>query len=189
MEEREEVDKAVNAMQKGGIILAPTDTIWGLSCDALNEQAVQRLFEMKQRPVAKSLILLVSGDAMLNRYIHEVPEQAWDIMDMSLKPVTIVYDHPINLPDFILADDGSVGIRVIRSGFLNKVIHKLGKPITSTSPNLSGTSTPLRLDDVESQIVAQCDYIAPPEVGADLTGVPSSIIKVGTKGEIAIIRK
>lgn len=189
MEEREEVEKAVNTLKSGGVILAPTDTIWGLSCDALNETAVKRLFEIKQRPVSKSLILLVSGDAMLNRYVQDVPEQAWDIMDMSLKPVTIVYSNPVNLPDFILADDGTIAIRVIRTGFLNKVIHKLGKPVTSTSPNISGTNTPTRLEDTENQIIDRCDYTAPEEAGDHLTGVPSSIIKVGTGGEIAIIRK
>ena len=181
------LENAVKVLNEGGVILCPTDTIVGLSCLASNLNAIERIFDIKKRPKNKSLIILVSSDAMLNKYVEDVPEIAWDLIDCSDKPITIIYNNPKNLPSEILASDGSIGIRIVRKGFCNKVIHKLNQPIISTSANLSGAPTPTNIDQVSKDVLSQLDYVVnlPTET---TNGSSSSIIKVGVNGEVKIIR-
>lgn len=183
---QEQINTSLELIKNGKVILYPTDTVVGLGCDATNIEAINRIFDIKKRPQNKSLILLVSSDAMLNRYVEEVPELAWDIIDCSDKPTTIVYSNPKNLPKEALAEDGSIAIRIVRDGFCNKLIHKLNKPIVSTSANLAGASTPSTVKEVSKQILEQVDYIV--DLPNTSTNKSSSIIKIELDGTIKIIR-
>jgi L-threonylcarbamoyladenylate synthase len=185
---KEEIDRAIEELNKGGVILYPTDTIWGIGCDATNEEAIKKIYSIKQRSESKSLITIVSSDAMLQRFISEVPELAWDIMDLATKPTTIIYSNPTGLARNAIADDNTVGVRVVREGFANKLIHKFNKPIISTSANISNSPSPISFDTINEHIKKAVDYT----VGAQFesnNSEPSSILKIAMNGEIEILRK
>ena len=186
--EQEEIQKTLEILREGGMVVYPTDTIWGLGCDATNPEAVAKIYDVKERDSSKSLILLVSGDAMLQRYVKVVPEVCWDLIDMADKPLTIVYPEGNNLAPKTMADDGSIGIRMVKEGFVNKLVHKLGRPLVSTSANISGEPSPTSFDEISDELKSRVDYVVNlrlPEKEAQ----PSSIIKVGPNGEIKIIRE
>ena len=130
------MEKALEILKNGGVILYPTDTIWGIGCDATNVEAINKIFEIKKREKTKSMIILVESERRLQDLV-DVPEMAWQIIDLSEKPVTIVYENPKNLPKEILAEDGSIGIRLVKDDFCKKLISKLNKPLVSTSANFS----------------------------------------------------
>jgi L-threonylcarbamoyladenylate synthase len=184
---QEQINKAIEHLNKGDVILYPTDTIIGLGCDATNTEAVKKIIDIKERPSSKSFVLLVANDRMLNSYVKEVPELAWDLMDCSEKPVTIIYSNPKNLPEEILAQDGSIAIRVVREGFCNKLIFKYNKPLVSTSANLSNAAAPSRVKEVSNAIKNHVDYIV--DLQSEGNNKASSIIKLGVGGEVEIIRK
>lgn len=184
---KEEIQKAIEVLKAGGIILYPTDTIWGLGCDATNESAVAKIFEIKQRSDAKSLITIVSSDGMLQRYVKEVPDLAWDIMDLATKPTTIIYDNAKNLAQNVIANDGSIGIRLIKEGFANQLVHKFNKPIISTSANISGEPTPTNFDEISTIIKSKVDLIIDNQFDTG-KGTSSSILKLANNGEIKILR-
>lgn len=177
----------VTSLKEGGVILYNTDTIPGLGCDATNESAVERIFDIKQRPENKSLILLVANDGMLQRFVEEVPEIAWDILDYAEKPTTIIYPKGINLASNVLASDGSIGIRMVKSGPLHQLITALGKPLVSTSANLSGDASPTTLSEINPEIASKVDLIV--DLPTETTKQASSIIKIELNGEFKIIRK
>lgn len=181
------INEALTVLRQGGIILYPSDTIPGLGCDATNEPAVAKVFEVKNRSENKNLILLVSSEAMLQRYVKEVPEVAWDILDYADKPTTIIYSDGMNLPKNALAADGSIGIRIVKSGYLNKMIHKLGKPLVSTSANFSNETSPKTMEEIPQSLLDKVDFIVnlPSETG----NKASAIIKLEVNGEFKIIRK
>ncbi|MFT4662804.1 MAG: L-threonylcarbamoyladenylate synthase [Patiriisocius sp.] len=181
--------KASDVLKEGGVLLTATDTLWGLSCDASNEKAVERIKEIKGRVEGQSFILLVNSDSMLERYVNEVPDVAWDIIDQSVRPVTIIYPRGINLPDSTFHKDGTVAIRITDDPVLMKLIQYTKKPIVSTSANETGKPAPKKRDEIASTILESVDYVLDlPEVKSG-SKKASSILKIGLRGEIKIIRK
>ncbi|MFI5164005.1 MAG: L-threonylcarbamoyladenylate synthase [Bacteroidia bacterium] len=184
-----DIQKCLEVLRSGGTILYPTDTIWGIGCDATNEKAVEKIFSIKQRNETKSLIALVSDDSMLNRFVKDVPEQAWELIEVSDAPLTIIYDAGRGFAKNVLADDGSIGIRMVKDEFCQRLIHKFGKPVVSTSANISGTSPPRNFSEIADEIIASVDYTVNWRQHENSNAKPSSIIKIKTNGEFVIIRK
>ena len=184
----EEVKAAVDTLKAGGIILYPTDTVWGIGCDATNEAAVARVFELKQRSDSKSLITLVADADMLGRYVKVIPEVAINLLEVNDKPMTIIYPGAMGLAPNVVAEDGSVGIRIPMHDFCVEVIRRFHKPIVSTSANISGQPAPAYYEDIPLEIIDAVDWVADPYLEEGSTGEPSQIIQVGLRGEIKILR-
>ena len=185
----EEMAKAVEVLRSGGVILYPTDTVWGLGCDATNKEAVARIYEIKHRSDSKSLVLLASDLDMICRYVKVVPEIAVDLVNVSVSPMTIVYPDAVGLAENVVAEDGSVGIRIPMNDFCVKMVSKLRRPIVSTSANVSGEPTPKCFAEIPDAIRSSVDYVVDRKLESGATGKSSSIIKVGVDSEIEIIRK
>lgn len=176
-------------MNEGGVILYPTDTIWGIGCDATNEAAVRRVYEIKQRLDSKAMLLLVDSSVKVDFYVQDVPEIAWDLIDVAEKPLTIIYSGARNLASNLLAEDGSVGIRVTNEAFSKRLCQQFRKAIVSTSANISGQPSPTNFCDISEEVKSAVDYIVEhrqEEVGHPK---PSSIIKLDKGGVIKIIRE
>lgn len=186
---REEVKKACDVMARGGVILYPTDTIWGIGCDATNAEAVKRVYEIKQRTDSKALLVLVDSAVKVDFYVSEVPDVAWDLIELANKPLTIIYDHARNLAPNLLAEDGSVGIRVTREHFSQQLCQRFRKAIVSTSANISGSPSPRTYADISEEVKEAVDYIVEFRREETAQAAPSSIIKLGAKGEVRIIRE
>ncbi|MDR0661549.1 MAG: threonylcarbamoyl-AMP synthase [Prevotellaceae bacterium] len=184
----QEVQNAVTILKKGGIILYPTDTIWGLGCDATNAKAVDKIYKLKQRAESKSMLLLVDSLNRIGKYMREVPMLANDLVELAESPLTIIYSEAINLPDNLIAKDRSIGIRVCRHAFCQQLIYRLGCPIVSTSANISGMNHPKRLSEVSNEIAEQVDFTVNIKFEGHPTFRPSSVIKLGVKGEVEVIR-
>lgn len=184
-----DIQKCLVSLRAGGIILYPTDAIWGIGCDATNDKAAEKVFQIKQREESKSLILLVSDDGMLNRFVKDVPALAWDLIEITDTPLTIIYDAPRGIAKNILAEDGSIGIRMAKDAFCQKLIYKFGRPIVSTSANISGTNAPKNFSEISSEIFSQVDYVVNWRQDENRILQPSSIIKLKSNGEFQIIRK
>jgi len=185
----QEIIKTLEVLKKGGTILYPTDTIWGIGCDATNEEAVKKVFQIKGRQEDKSVIVLVSDDRMLHRYVKAVPEMAWTLMEHREKPITIIYPEGKNLAKGVIANDGTIAIRMVKDEFCQKLIQKLGKALVSTSANLSGEPSPKNFGDINPAIPEEVDYVVhwrQHEIGSEK---PSSLVALGMKGEIKILRK
>ena len=180
MNKEEDIRQAVEVMRRGGVILYPTDTIWGIGCDATNEEAVRRVYDIKKRDDSKALICLVDSDHRLQRYVSDVPNVAWDLIEYATRPLTIIFDK---------AEDGSVGIRVTREEFSRQLCYRFQKAVVSTSANVSGEPSPACFDDISDEIKNAVDYIVQSRRKEKTKAVPSSIIKLGSDGEVAIIRK
>lgn len=185
----EDIKTAVDVMYRGGVILYPTDTVWGIGCDATNPEAVKRVFEIKKRIDSKALICLVDSDAKVSFYVRDVPNVAWDLIDYATKPMTIIYDGARNLAPNLLAEDGSVGIRVTNEEFSKELCFRFKKAIVSTSANISGEPTPLLYSEICDEIKDAVDYICLSRRDEKKNILPSSIIKLGSGGEIKIIRE
>lgn len=189
---KEELEKAVGCLRNGGVILYPTDTVWGLGCDATDAEAVARIYSIKNREDSKSLILLVSDEDMLCRYIREMPEIAAQLIEVNDKPMTIIYPEALTGPGALasnaVAEDGSVGIRIPMMDFCRQMCRRLGRPVVSTSANVSGEATPVKFKDISESIRAAVDHIVDPSLEAGATGSASQIIKVGMDWSIQIIR-
>ena len=182
-----ELKKCQEVLENGGLILYPTDTVWGIGCDATNEQAVKKVYDLKQRDDSKALICLVANDAMLERYIDNVPDLAYDIIDLSTKPTTIIYDAPKGLAKNLIATDNTIAVRVASDKFCKYLIGKFKKPIVSTSANIAGRSTPKSYKEIDTAILSGVDYVV--NLHRDKTNEnPSSIIKLGNDGTVKIIR-
>ena len=186
---REEIKQACEVMAKGGVILYPTDTIWGIGCDATNPEAVKRVYDIKQRADSKALLVLVDSTAKVDFYVSEVPEVAWDLIELSTRPLTIIYDQARNLAPNLLAEDGSVGIRVTRERFSQQLCQRFRKAIVSTSANISGTPSPRTFADISEEVKQAVDYIVDFRREEQSEAAPSSIIKLGAKGEVKVIRQ
>lgn len=190
------IDSALKVLREGGVILYPTDTIWGLGCDATNPDAVARIFKIKNRPEAKSLVLLAADLDMVARYVKVIPNIAIDLVEVNDRPMTIIYPGAItsDVPDrhYIahnaVAEDGSVGIRIPMNEFCVELARKLGRPIVSTSANISGEPSPQVYADIPQEIRDAVDYIVPQKLERDATGYASQIIKVEVDGQVQIIR-
>ena len=185
----EEVKAAVDTLKAGGIILYPTDTVWGIGCDATNEAAVARVFELKRRADSKSLITLVADADMLGKYVKVIPEVAINLLEVNDKPMTIIYPDAMGLAPNVVAEDGSAGIRIPMNDFCVAVIRRFHKPIVSTSANISGEPAPAFYEDIPMEIIDAVDWVADPYLEEGATGEPSQIIQVGLHGEIKIIRE
>ncbi len=184
----EEINNTIKVLEKGGLILYPTDTVWGIGCDATNEEAVKKVYALKKREDSKALICLVANDAMLERHIEKVPEVAYDIIDLSTKPTTIIYDHPKSVAKNLVPGDNTLAIRVASDKFCQYLINKFKKPIVSTSANISGQPTPQNFGQISDAILKGVDYVV--NLRRDeKNGTPSSIIKLGNDGTVKVIRK
>jgi len=187
---QQEINNAIEILKKGGTILYPTDTVWGLGCDATSEEAVSKIFKIKKREEAKSLIVLLEEDIKLNKYVKDVPEVAWDLVELSDSPLTVIYSEPYNLAKNVInSEDNSVGIRIVRDEFCYQLIRKFNKPLVSTSANISGEPTPAIFKDINPQIISSVDYVVNLRQQEKTASKPSSIIKIGKKGEVQVIRK
>lgn len=185
----EDLKKAVDILNSGGIILYPTDTIWGIGCDATNSEAVKRIYEIKKREDSKSMLVLMENPALLDRYVDEVPEVAWDLVEISTTPLTVIYPGAKNLAANLIAEDGSIGIRFTKEDFTRKLLQRLRRPIVSTSANISGEKSPAFFDEISEEIKAAVDYIVEYRQDDHTASKPSSIIKLGPGGQIDILRK
>lgn len=183
-----EVAKANEILSSGGIILYPTDTIWGIGCDATNPRAVQRIFNIKQRSDSKSMLVLMSHIDMLGTYLEIIPERAFALIESAQKPTTIIYPGAILLAHNLLAPDGSVGIRVTSDDFCQKLINKTGFPIVSTSANTSGNPAPSTFSDIEPELFQKVDYVVNWRQNENRASVPSAIIKLEADGSNTILR-
>jgi L-threonylcarbamoyladenylate synthase len=186
---QEEVKKALEVLRKGGVILYPTDTIWGIGCDATNKEAVDRIYKIKQRADSKSMLVLVDHASKLSSYLDEVPDVAWDLIELSEKPITIIYSGAKNLAPNLVAQDGSVGIRVTKERFSNALCRQFRCPVVSTSANISGAPSPQNFSEIDSHILDQVDYVVNFRQEEKSNPAPSSIIKLGVSGEVTIIRE
>ncbi|MFP5471779.1 MAG: L-threonylcarbamoyladenylate synthase [Bacteroidia bacterium] len=182
------IDKALEVLKNGGIILYPTDTIWGLGCDATNEKAVEKIFKIKKRSESKSLIILVDDEAKINRYIKHVPDMAWDIIEFAAKPTTVILDGAVSLAKNVIGEDGSVGIRVCKHPFCSELIRKFSKAIVSTSANISGEQSPQSFHDISNEVKSSVDYIVNLPEFYESKNPPSSIIKINQNFEVKVLR-
>lgn len=185
----EEIKKACQVMREGGVILYPTDTIWGIGCDATNEEAVRRVYEIKRRTDSKAMLVLVDSAVKVDFYVQDVPEVAWDLIELADKPLTIIYSDARNLAPNLLAQDGSVGIRVTNEEFSKRLCQQFRKAIVSTSANVSGQPSPLNFGEISEEIKAAVDYIVDYRREETAQAKPSSIIKLDKGGVIKIIRQ
>ena len=184
----EDLKKACDVLRKGGLILYPTDTIWGIGCDATNAEAVQRVYTLKQRADNKAMFLLLGNEARLESYVQEVPEIAWSLIEVADRPLTLIYPGARNLAPNLIAEDGSVGIRITREEFSRRLCEQFRRPVVSTSANISGQPAPHTFQEIAEEIKQGVDYIVQYRQD-DLTAAqPSSIIKLGAGGLFQIIR-
>ena len=194
------IAEALEVMKKGGVILYPTDTVWGLGCDATDPEAVEKIYRIKNRPDSKSLVLLASDLDMVARYVKEIPEMAVQLVEVNDRPMTIIYPDAIAaaagepadrhcLAHNVVAEDGTVGIRIPMMDFCVELARRLGRPIVSTSANISGEPTPKKWSEISAAVKDAVDYTVDPSLESGATGQSSSIIKVGLDSTIQIIRK
>ena len=186
--EREDMAQALEVLKKGGIILYPTDTIWGIGCDATNEEAVKKIYDLKQRSDSKSMLVLVGSEGELQRNVEEVPEAAWMLIETAGNPITIIYDRPKGIARNLLAEDGSAGIRITSEVFSRTLCNRLRHPIVSTSANISGKKTPVTFSEIDEDIKKGVDYIVRFRQNDISRHKSSNIIKVSDSGIIKIIR-
>lgn len=187
-EYREDIKNAIDVMNRGGVILYPTDTIWGIGCDATNEETVRRVFEIKRRNDAKALISLVDSEAKIEFYVREVPEVAWQLMEVAERPLTIIYDGARNLAPNLMAEDGSAAIRVTHEEFSRNLCMRMRRAIVSTSANISGQPSPRRFQDIAPEILDAVDYVCTSRRDESQNPPASNIIKLGVGGEVKVIR-
>lgn len=185
---RDDIREAVRVMQSGGVILYPTDTIWGIGCDACNEDAVRRVFEIKRRAEAKSVISLVDSEVKVEFYVRSVPEVAWQLWECSDEPLTLVLDGARNLASGVIASDGSVALRVTREAFSRQLCMRMKRAVVSTSANIAGEPAPRCFSEISPEILQAVDYVCLSRRDEAPRQAPSHIIKIGPTGEVKIIR-
>lgn len=186
---KEDIEKCLDILRQGGVILYPTDTIWGLGCDATNEAAIEKVYKIKQRSDSKAMLVLLENENLLPSYIKEVPEIAWDLIDVGEKPLTIIYPGAKNLAPNLIAEDGSIGIRITREEFTARLIQKFRKPIVSTSANISGEPAPANFGEITEKVKMSVDYIVQYRQDDYSRSSSSGIIKLDVTGQFQIIRK
>ena len=178
----EDIKQAVDCLKNGGLILYPTDTVWGIGCDATNPDAVKRIYDLKRREESKSMLVLVDSDGALERIVDDIPEVAWQLIDAAVDPLTIIYDHPKNVATNLLANDGSLGIRITDEKYSKELCRRLRRPLVSTSANISGNKAPGIYSDISEEIKAGVDYVASYRRDDTEAPSPSNIIKVSEGG-------
>lgn len=185
---KRDIDESLQALHKGGVILYPTDTVWGIGCDATNPEAIHKVFRIKQRDMSKKMILLLDRIERLPSYVELIPDVAFDLIEQSIKPLTIIYPRAKNLPDEIVHDDGSVAIRITHDFFCKKLIFRLRKPLVSTSANISGAPVPSSFDDIDPVIKSSVDYYTKHTRLKPVSSRPSEIVKVKPGNVVEVIR-
>lgn len=188
MKTEDDIKKAVEVMEKGGVILYPTDTVWGIGCDATNADAVAKVYAIKHRDDTKALICLVDSDARIQRYVRNVPEVAWDLLELAEKPTTVILDNAVNLAPNLIAEDGSIAMRITREPFSKELCYRFQKPIVSTSANISGEPAAQNYCDISEELINAVDYVCWSRRQEHKPHTPSSIIKLSENGEVKIIR-
>lgn len=184
----EEIINAYEVIKNGGIILYPTDTVWGIGCDATNAEAVAKIYKLKQRAETQSMIVLMNGEKMMYNVFKNIPEVAWQIMDLSEKPTTLILDDARNVALNIIAADKSLGVRLVKEPFCFKLMERMKKPLVSTSANISGQPTPLSFKDISPEIIKGVDYVV--KLHQDrVNGKSSTIIKLTNDSQVKVIRK
>ena len=183
-----EVAQAYEVLQNGGIILYPTDTVWGIGCDATNEEAVKKIYALKKRIESKSMIVLVNGDRILYQIFKDIPQIAFDVLDCSDRPTTLVLDDPRNVATTLISEDNSLGVRIVTEPFVFKLIERMKKPLVSTSANIAGQPTPTQFKEISQEIIKGVDYVVNLH-REKISTKPSSIIKLGADGKVKIIRQ
>lgn len=185
---QDEIVKAYEVIKEGGIILYPTDTVWGIGCDATNAEAVAKIYKLKQRAETQSMIVLMNGEKMIYNVFKEVPEVAWQIIDFSENPTTLVLDNPRNVAPNLIASDKTLGIRIIKEPFCFKLLERMKKPLVSTSANISGQPTPKSFKEISPEIIKGVDYVV--NLHKDkIAGKPSTIIKLTNDSQVKVLRK
>ena len=185
----EDIKQAVQTLRQGGLILYPTDTIWGIGCDASNEEAVRRIFQLKRREDSKAMICLVDSANRMQRYLRQVPDVAWDLVEFADKPLTLILDGAVNLAPSLIAEDGSIGLRVTKENISHELCYRFEKAVVSTSANISGQPSPACFNEISDEIKQGVDYIMRSRQNDLSKSKPSQIIKMGLDGQIKIIRK
>ena len=185
---KQEVNNALEIVKTGGIILYPTDTVWGIGCDATNASAVEKIYKLKRRSESKAMICLVNTVAMLEQYVQEVPDPAYDIIDYSNQPTTIIFDKPVKVAGNLIAADDTLAIRVVKHQFCEQLIHKLRKPLVSTSANISGEPTPQSFAQITPEILKGVDYVVNLQ-HSKISDKPSVVIKIGNDRVVKVIRR
>lgn len=184
----QEIQNAYEVIQKGGIILYPTDTVWGIGCDATNPEAVAKIYKLKKRAETQSMIVLMNGEKMIYNVFKEIPEVAWQIIDLSENPTTLVLDKPRNVAPNLIAPDQTLGIRIVKEPFCFKLMEKMKKPLVSTSANISGQPTPKSFKEISPEIIKGVDYVVNLH-REKIAGKPSTIIKLTNDSQVKVIRK
>jgi len=185
---QEDIQNAVKTMRNGGVILYPTDTVWGIGCDATNPDAVAKVYKIKKRDDSKALICLVDSDARLQRYVRNVPEVAWDLLELADKPTTVILDNAVNLAPNLVADDGSIAMRITKENFSRELCFRFQKPIVSTSANISGEPAAQNYRDISEELLSAVDYVCWSRRQEHKPHTPSSIVKIAKNGEVKVIR-
>jgi L-threonylcarbamoyladenylate synthase len=183
-----EVHKAFEVIQNGGIILYPTDTVWGIGCDATNEEAVKKIYALKHREETKSMIVLMNGEKMMYNVFKDIPEVAWQILDLSENPTTLILDNPRNVATNIIAEDKTLGMRIVKEPFCFKLMERMKRPLVSTSANISGMFTPKSFKEISPEIIKGVDYVVNLQ-REKICDKPSTIIKLTSDSQVKIIRK
>ena len=189
MTQKEDIKNAIDVMRKGGIILYPTDTVWGIGCDATNAEAVAKVYKIKQRDDSKALICLADSVDRVQRYVRDVPSVAWDLMEIADKPTTVILDGAVNLAPNLIAEDGSIGLRITNEEFSKELCYRFQKPIVSTSVNISGEPAAQNYSDIVPEILQAADYVCWTRRQEHKPHKPSSIVKISPDGQVTIIRK
>lgn len=183
-----DIISCLEVLQSGGLILYPTDTIWGIGCDATNEKAVDKIYKLKNRNDKKSMIILVSGEKMIFNYAEEPTKDTFEYLSLAKKPTTVIYEHAKNLAQNLISSDGTIAIRVVKDEFCKKLIDQFKNPIVSTSANVSGAPSPKNFNDIPAQIKNGVDYLVQHRQDDIMYSQPSSIIKLGKDGKIQVLR-
>ena len=183
-----DIKAALECVNKGGIILYPTDTIWGLGCDATNSEAVRKIYKLKKRSDSKSMLTLVHNEATLERLVEEVPETAWQLLEVATYPLTLILDNPKGVAPELISQDNTLGVRITKERFSNTLCQRLGKPLVSTSANISGQPSPRFFDEISDEIKQNVDYIVKYRHDDITPRAPSNIIKISNNGVFKIIR-
>jgi len=189
MTREEDIKKAIQCMRKGGVILYPTDTVWGIGCDATNKEAVAKVYSIKQRDDSKALICLVDSEARLQRYFRNVPNVAWDLLEAAMKPTTVILDDAVNVAENLVAEDGSLAMRITSEPFSKELCYRFQKPIVSTSANVSGEPAASNYEDISDVILNAVDYVCWSRRNEHKPHTPSAIIKLNEDGQVQVIRK
>ena len=189
MNQAEDIKNAINILKQGGIILYPTDTVWGIGCDATNTEAVAKVYKIKHRDDSKAMICLIDSDKRLQKYVRDVPNVAWDLLELVTKPTTVILDDAVNLAPNLVSNDGSIAMRITKEVFSQELCYRFQKPLVSTSANISGQPAAANYADISEEILNAVDYVCWTRRQEHKPHTPSSIIKLAKDGTVTIIRK